>query len=185
MAVEFEKKYRLTDALYESLTERLTEIGARFEGEDEEENTIYSLEVLTGRPGILRIRSIGSKTILTFKRRIPSESSVKQQIEHETEVADREVIAAIIAELGLTPAVVYEKRRRTWTLPNAEVVLDVLPFGLYMEIEGTIESIADAERLLGADEFSVEPRTYPALTKELGRKSGALVEARFASEKED
>lgn len=185
MPVEFEKKYRLTDTLYESLADRLNEIGARFEGEDEEENTIYSLENLTGRPGILRIRSIGSKTILTFKRRLPSATTVKQQVEHETEVADREAIAAIIAELGLTPAVVYEKRRRTWTLENAEVVLDVLPFGLFMEIEGTVESIAEAERLLGAAEYTVEPRTYPALTAEFGRKTGNSVQARFDFDKHD
>lgn len=179
MAVEFEKKYRLTEELYETITQRLVEIDARFEGEDFEENTIYSLEGLLGKPAILRIRSIGTKTILTFKRRIPSASGVKQQVEHETEVTDRESVKAIIEELGLTAAVVYEKRRKTWAVPNAEVVLDVLPFGLYMEIEGTIESIAQTEELLSVENVPTEPRTYPKLTAEYGIRNGNAVEARF------
>jgi adenylate cyclase class 2 len=104
---------------------------------------------------------------------------VKQQIEHETEVANREATIALIAELGLTPSVIYEKRRKTWALPNAEVVLDVLPFGLYMEIEGTVESIAETEHLLGIEDLPVEPRTYPNLTAELGSRVGSTIEARF------
>src|SRR5215213_9120357 len=133
MALELEKKYRLTPDLFQQISSRLTTIGAVFEGEDAEENTIYNLQRLTGRSGILRNRSIGEKTVLTFKKRIVYQSIVKQQIEHETEVTSRESITAIIAELGLTPDVVYEKRRKIWSLPSAEVVMDVLPFGLYME----------------------------------------------------
>ena len=179
MAVEFEKKYRLTNELYEAIAQRLSEIDARFEGEDFEENTIYSLESLLGKPAILRIRSIGSKTILTFKRRIPSASGVKQQVEHETEVANRESVKAIVGELGLTPAVIYVMRRKIWNVPDAEVVLDVLPFGLFMEIEGTIESIAQTEKLLGVENVPTEPRTYPNLTAEFGLRNGSAVEARF------
>jgi adenylate cyclase class 2 len=179
MAIEFEKKYPLTDELYRAISDRLHDLGAKFEGEDEEENTIYNLEPLTGWAGVLRIRSIGSKTVLTFKRRIHSNSPIKQQIEHETEVSSRGAMENIIGELGLLPDVIYEKRRRTWSLRGAEIVLDTLPFGLYMEIEGSPQSISEAENLLGIAELPFEPRTYPNLTAELGRMNGATAEARF------
>jgi adenylate cyclase, class 2 len=180
MAIELEKKYELTPELYREITDRLGAVGAAFEGEDEEENTIYSLQKLTGWAGILRIRAIRDRTILTFKKRIISDSSVKQQIEHETEVGSRDAIAAIIAELGLAPDVIYEKRRKTWSLRNAEVVLDELPFGLFMEIEGTIDSITETERLLGVEDLPSEPRTYPALCAVYGVTNGTTVEARFS-----
>jgi adenylate cyclase class 2 len=179
MATELEKKYRLNEVSYAELIERLRASGAAFEGEDVETNTIYSLAELTGRQGILRVRQTQARTIFTFKRRVASESDVKQQIEHETEVADAEAITAIIEELGLVPHVIYEKRRKTWSLPDAEVVLDELPFGLFMEIEGTVESIARTESVLRIENLPSEPRTYPQMTAEYGVRKGERIEARF------
>ena len=179
MATEFEKKYRLTEKLYEDLAARLADIGAHYEGEEEEENTIFELTALIGKPAVLRIRSVGDKTLLTFKRRLASDTGVKHQIEFETEVSDRAAVSGIIGELGLAPNVIYEKRRRTWRLADVEVVLDTLPFGLFMEIEGPIESIAEAERKLSIENLPVEARTYPNLTAELGKRVGDIIEARF------
>ena len=61
----------------------------------------------------------------------------------------------IFAGLGYRPSLVYEKRRRTFRLDAAEIVLDELPFGDYMEIEADPDVIAGLEKLLGADEFEV------------------------------
>ena len=41
MAIEIEKKYRLTDEQRERVRERLREVGATCEGEEFEENTLY------------------------------------------------------------------------------------------------------------------------------------------------
>ena len=181
MAIEYEKKYRLTESDYERLERRLDELAAKFEGEATEENTIFELTKLTGNAGVLRVRTVGAKTLLTLKRRIPSESSIKQQIEFETVVGDRTAIRGIIRELGLKPDVVYEKRRKTWSLEDCDVVLDTLPFGLFMEIEGPPSSIAKVESMLQACDLPVEPRTYPNLTAEFGTRSGGAVEARFGN----
>lgn len=179
MAIEFEKKYRLTEQLYGSLVARLRAIGAKFLGEEEEENTIFDIGNLTGRPGILRLRSVGGRTLLTLKRRIKSDSSVKQQLEFETSVGDGEEAAAIIAELGLIPAVIYEKRRQKWILPGAEVVLDTLPYGLFMEIEGTIKTISEIEKILDAENIPTEARTYPNMTARYGERLGDVFVSRF------
>ena len=86
---------------------------------------------------------------LTYKRRIPGASAIKQQREEETDVADPEAMEAILEALGFTAALVYEKRRQTWRLGKTEIVIDVLPFGLFMEIEGRVNEIKAVERKLG------------------------------------
>jgi len=55
-----------------------------------------------------------------------------------------------------------------------------LPFGFYMEIEGTIEDIEAAERLLEVEDLEPEPRGYPRLTVKYGKDVGGVMEARFA-----
>ncbi|HMJ08329.1 MAG TPA: class IV adenylate cyclase [Pyrinomonadaceae bacterium] len=180
MAIEIEKKYLLTLDVFAKIENRLGEIGAVSRGEDFEENTIFSLQELTGKPGILRIRKTEKRILLTCKRRTPSITDSKHQVEYEVEVSDGEAMRDIILELGLTPSVVYEKRRRSWTIADAEVVLDVLPFGLYMEIEGTEHSIESIESMLEIEDLINEPRTYPGLTQLFGKQIGNVFESRFA-----
>lgn len=179
MAIEIEKKYRLAAGDRERIEQRLREVQAVFERDEFEENTIFELTQLTGRRGILRIRRVGSRTILTLKRRITSGSSAKQQMEHETDVTDHDELKRIVLELGLTPAVIYEKRRSTWKFGNVEVVLDELPFGNYMEIEGSEAEIFLAETALRISDLESEPQTYPTLTATYGIDNGGVKEARF------
>jgi adenylate cyclase class IV len=74
---------------------------------------------------------------------------------------------------------VYEKRRKYWRFDGVEVVLDELPFGLYMEIEGTIDAIEKAEKILGLREAEYEPRGYPRLTIKYGKMDGDVAVAKF------
>ena len=73
MAIETEKKYRLSAAQREEVLQALTEIGAEFEGEDFEENILFRGGNLNEKPRVLRLRRIGERTILTFKERLPSD----------------------------------------------------------------------------------------------------------------
>jgi predicted adenylyl cyclase CyaB len=127
----------------------------------------------------LRLRRVGGRATLTYKRRIPGVSAIKQQREEETAVGDPEAMEAILEALGYTAAMVYEKRRQTWTLGKAEIVIDVLPFGLFMEIEGRINEIRAAERKLGLKGLRAEHATYPQLTAKHGKEFEGLIEARF------
>lgn len=179
MSIETEKKYRLDPESKSEVTEALKEMGAEFIRRDFEENVIYSSEHLRDINGAVRLRHVGGRTIFTFKRRVPNDTGVKQQIEHETEVADAESIRSILNELAIEPVLVYEKYRDTWKFRSVEVVLDELPFGTFMEIEGTITSIKEAEILLGIEHLETVPETYPTLTSRLGTRNGDLVEARF------
>jgi len=146
MPVEIEKKYRLTKPQLTTLRQRLPAIGAVREGSEFEENTLYSGPALDLGRRVLRLRRAGKKTFLTYKERLPSTSSIKQQQEDETAVSDADAMDAILRALGFVPALVYEKLRETWELGNAEIVLDELPFGHFMEIEGPEPEIRAAEK---------------------------------------
>jgi len=177
--LEIEKKYRVPEERVDEIVAALNEIGAVFEGDDLEENTIYGGDATDRMGAIIRIRRTQRRSILTYKRRVENQSDTKQQIEHETEISDADEADQIIRELGLQPRLVYEKKRSTYRRRKVEIVIDRLPFGLFMEIEGSITAIKEAEILLGIDDLETEHETYPRLTARLGTRNGEVTEARF------
>ncbi|GIU81950.1 MAG: CYTH domain-containing protein [Acidobacteria bacterium] len=177
--IETEKKFRLNNKQYEEICSVLQNLGAEFLGESFEENKLFTNEHLRQDRAILRLRKTGEKAVLTYKKRIQNQFDIKHQIEYETIVSDAEAIEKILENSGFVLNLVYEKRRKTWKLRGAEVVLDELPFGFFMEIEGNLTAILEAEALLGAEDYEVEHETYPNLTLKYGKKEGNLVQARF------
>ncbi len=179
MPIEIEKKYRLTKNQREEVLQRLPRIGAKRKGEDFEVNTIYAGEPLDVGRCVLRLRRIGNRGSLTYKERFPTPSAIKHQREDETGVGDPEAMALILDALGFNPALVYEKRRETWRLVKTEIVIDELPFGLFMEIEGTEKGIQDVENKLAIKRLRTETATYPQLALKYGTDSGGVIESRF------
>ena len=177
--IEVEKKFRLTKRQRDAILRRLPEIGATLKGEEFEENILYSGGDLRIGSSILRLRRVDGNATLTYKQRLPSLAEIKHQREEETGITDPEAMAAILDALGFTPSLVYEKRRQTWVLGKTEIVVDVLPFGLFMEIEGRPSSIKAVERKLGLKGLRAEHATYPQLTKKHGKLYHGLIEARF------
>jgi adenylate cyclase, class 2 len=180
MPVEIEKKYRLTKKQREAIGRRLRRLGASPGDVEFEENTLYRGGRLDLGECALRLRRVNGRALLTFKQRFPSKSPIKHQREDETEVSDANAVAAILRSLEFRPALVYEKRRVRWHIGKAEIALDELPFGLFMEIEGSEKEIARVEKLLEAESLQAVMETYPALTAQLGIKRGGVIEARFA-----
>jgi predicted adenylyl cyclase CyaB len=181
MGLEIEKKYRLSREERERLVNSLPEAGAVREGTEFEENTIYIGGNLDPKRSILRVRRVGGEAILTYKERFPNASAIKHQREEETRVEDAETLASILEALGYLPSLVYEKRRETWRLKGALVMIDELPFGLFAEIEGEEKAIEEAERLLRLEDVEAEMATYPQLTAQYGERKGTATEARFPS----
>jgi adenylate cyclase class 2 len=179
MSVEIEKKYRLDPERRKGLEDALRAAGGQFIQREFEENTIFRNDDLAGQGAIIRVRKTDSRVLLTFKRRVASAADVKHQIEHEVEVSDAEIVRSILEELGLKPRLVYEKYRDTWEFRSVEIVIDELPFGLYMEIEGAITGIREAEMLLEIEDLETEHETYPRLTAQCGKRNGDAIEARF------
>ncbi len=180
MPIEIEKKYRLTLEQLGPLRRSLEEVGAEGRGSAEfEENVIYTGPGLDPARRVLRLRRVGDRAVFTFKERELSGSPIKRQREEETEVSDAGALASILEALGYRPALVYEKRRETWRVAGTEVVLDELPFGLFVEVEGEEARILEVEKLLGLDGAEAEHAPYPELTLRHGTRRGEVVEARF------
>ncbi len=179
MSIEIEKKYRLTPKQREEVLLRLPKIGAERKGAEVEVNTLYAGDDLDVGRSVLRLRRIGKRGILTYKERFPTRSDIKHQREDETTLGDPDAMELILEALGFTPALVYEKRRETWVLGKTEIVIDELPFGLFMEIEGTEQGIRDAESKLAIKRLRAEPATYPQLTLKKGTNCDGIIEARF------
>jgi len=179
MSIEIEKKYRLTAKQRDAVINRLDELVARSRPEEFEENTLYQGGILDSKQCVLRLRRVKDRATLTYKERVPSLSFIKHQREEETEVTDPEALASILAALGYEPRLVYEKRRTTWQVGKAEVVVDELPFGLFMEIEAREKEIERVEKLLALQDYEPEGETYPRLALKHGKRNGDVIEARF------
>jgi len=100
---------------------------------------------------LLRLRS-DRKNILTFKK--PSQiknPDFKINEEFEVEVSDFGQMEKILNELGFLRVQSYEKYRETFVLENAKILIDIMPYGTFIEIEGTQESIRNYADTLGLD----------------------------------
>ena len=179
MAIEVEKKYRVSRDDADRIRKLLREAGAANHGESFEENTIYRGGKLDKIGGVLRIRRMDGKAVFTFKKRIEGQHEAKTQIEHETEVSNPNEIAEILDQLGFKKRLIYEKRRETWKFRGVEIVFDELPFGSFMEIEGSLTAILEAEMLLDLEFLEAVHETYPRLTVQNGEEINGVFEARF------
>lgn len=180
MPIEIEKKYRLTPSQRRALEKRMRALGYKPRPVEFEENTIYRGGELRFGNRALRLRRVNGAAILTFKERIATKSLTKHQMEHETRVSDPDAAHQILTALGFLPALVYEKRRTRWQVGKAKVVIDELPFGLFMEIEAPEKEIMRVEKLIGAQNSEAVTTTYPSMTAKLGKKNRqGIIEARF------
>ena len=124
---DIRKRLIAHDALLK--TSRLLERNLRFDTPDRE---------LAGKKHVLRLRQ-DNRATLTFKR---PRGQLETREELEVEIDDFEGGRKILEALGFTVTTLYEKYRETYQIDFIEVMLDELPFGCFIEIEGpSIESI--------------------------------------------
>jgi adenylate cyclase class 2 len=149
MALEREIKLRFDSA--DEARERILSIGAtplrgrRLQEDcllDSEQDTLYR------RRCVLRVRSEGGKSLLTFKGPVQS-STVRVREEHETVVADGDTLLQILQELGLHVWFRYEKYREEFSAEDVVIAIDETPVGTFVEIEGGEEHIHQTAAALG------------------------------------
>lgn len=103
---------------------------------------------------VLRLRQDHHAKI-TYKAPTPhSHVGLSTRLELETTIGDLEVMDGILQHLGFSPSMTYEKYRTTYhlpTVPDAEIVFDEMPYGLFIEVEGPPESIDRVLQLLELD----------------------------------
>ena len=84
---------------------------------------------------VLRLRQ-DARALLTYKGPNQPNQGVSIRQEIEFLVSDFSAARHLIEALGYQIAVVYEKYRTTYMIGKTEVVLDELPYGDFVEIEG-------------------------------------------------
>lgn len=125
--------------------ERVYERNVRYEDND---------ETLTPQGIVVRLRE-DSRVRLTYKGAKTMYKGIGVRDEYEVEVSDFDAMEIILYKLGYHAYLVYEKYRTTYSLYDAEIVLDEMPYGNFVEIEGTIETI---EKLVAELDLNKAPR---------------------------
>jgi len=101
---------------------------------------------LAGAFEVLRLRK-DNRARLTFKGPRDPCSRIQVRKELEIEISNFETAQRILEALGFSVSVIYEKFRTTYNLENVEIMLDEMPYGDFIEIEGpdslSIRSIAE------------------------------------------
>ncbi len=166
MAQETEIKFRIDDV--RALSRKLRAAGFRMKTRRTHEmNTLYDLPggVLRANKQLLRIREYGPKWTLTHKSGTVREKHSSRE-ELETEVADGEVMDAILRTLGYSPSFRYEKFRAEWNDQKGHVVVDETPIGNFCEVEGPSQWIDTTAKKLGVNEEDYILKNYAALFAE-------------------
>ena len=109
-------------------------------------------ETLRQKWAILRLRQ-DTAARLTYKgvppQAAPGEASVREEL--EVTVTDFETMALILERLGYFPAQLYEKYRETFVWGGVEIMLDEMPFGNFVELEGAEAALKETAAQLALD----------------------------------
>jgi adenylate cyclase class 2 len=151
MALEREIKLRFESA--EEARQRILAPGlgaTPLRGRRLQEDCLLDLpgDELLHRRCVLRVRSEGGKSVLTFKGPVQP-GPVKIRDEHETIVADGDALLTILHELGLHIWFRYEKYREGFAAEDVIIAIDETPVGTFVEIEGGEEHIHRTAAALG------------------------------------
>lgn len=121
---------------------------------------------------VLRLRK-DSEAKFTFKGPGVEVGGALSRREIEFTVSDFESAWQFLDALGFTPIVFYEKFRATYELDNIHIMLDELPHGNFVEIEGDdINALQNVAGLLGLNwDVSIQA-SYHALFVRAAEKHG-------------
>jgi adenylate cyclase class 2 len=138
---------------------------------------------LTRNHRVLRLRQ-DSRARLTYKEPVEEKiEGVQVRTELEVTVDDFEMMDIILEKLGYIPAWTYEKYRTTYELFGAEITLDELPYGYFVEVEGALDAIERIVPLLFEGPYTRIKGSYSDLffrvKKQLGLKVNDLTFENF------
>jgi adenylate cyclase, class 2 len=124
-----------------------------------QEDALFDTEDERLRRGrcILRVRSDGGKSLLTFKGPVqPGNMTLRE--EHETVVADVDAVRHVFEALGLHVWFRYQKYREEYAAEDVTIAIDETPVGTFVEIEGGEDGVLATTKALGRtpDDFILD-----------------------------
>jgi adenylate cyclase class 2 len=121
---------------------------------------------------VLRLRQ-DEHVRLTYKGPSQRSDGVLSRIELETALDDFETGLKILDALGYILVATYEKYRRTYEMGEFHIMLDELPYGDFVEIEGSdATSLREASEKLELEFSAAIPASYLALFDSLAQRRG-------------
>ncbi len=155
---------RLLELKAQLIQPRVHEVNLRFDRPDGELRNSFR---------VLRLRQ-DDIARFTFKGpSVEKEGGILSRQEIEFEVGDFDSAKQFLEAIGFQVVVFYEKFRTTYELNDTHIMLDELPYGSFIEIEGenveTIRSVADA---LGLNWEAMVKAGYHALFERVAGKYG-------------
>jgi adenylate cyclase class 2 len=150
MSEEIEAKFFVTDL--PSLRRKMIALGAKSKQKRVyEQNLRFDTPQKTLRTEmkVLRLRQ-DEKARLTFKSAGYLQQGVLVRPEFEVEVSDFGQTRQILEGLGYQVYSLYEKYRETLSLDDVDLMLDEMPFGSFVELEGpSIQAVTTLASKLG------------------------------------
>jgi len=165
---EIEAKFYVQDL--SRIERRLEDLGVRLiQARVLETNIRFDLPgaALLSEGRVLRLRQ-DTEARLTYKGPSQNENGILQRTEIEFVASDFDKARHFLEALGYQKLIRYEKYRTTYQLNRTLVMLDELPFGNFVEIEGeTVAAIRTAARQLKLDWGTAISKSYNALFERL------------------
>ena len=116
---------------------------------------------------VLRLRQ-DTQTRLAYKGPSQQTDGVLSRVEFETAVDDFEAARDLLEALGYSVVATYEKYRSTYELGALHIMLDELPYGDFVEIEGPdVTALQKVSEELGLDFSTAIPANYLILFERL------------------
>jgi len=158
---ETESKFWVSDL--PKIEKLLTELGAQvMEVRAFESNIRFDTpdNTFTQAKKVLRLRKYHDYR-LTFKGPGQTLGGALSRLEIETVVTDHDNMRLILHEIGFEERAVYEKYRKMVEFKDCVVTLDELPYGNFIEIEGSdFNQISQVAFDLGIDPAKAIPVSY-------------------------
>ena len=157
-------EWRLLELKAQLIQPRVHEVNLRFDRPDGELRNSFR---------VLRLRQ-DDIARFTFKGpSVEKDGGILSRQEIEFEVGNFESAKQFLEAIGFQVVVFYEKFRTTYEFNNTHIMLDELPYGSFIEIEGenaeTIHSIAN---MLGLNWDAMIKAGYHALFERVAGKYG-------------
>jgi adenylate cyclase class 2 len=147
--IEIEVKFYIEN--YEKIIKKIKLYSDNFGQEGFEHNILYDTnsDFLRKNHKLLRVRNYLGQTILTFKQPAKENSLEFKKLE-ETEVIVNSFdnLSHILINSGFTEKQIYEKKRQIFSKGSLEICVDRLPFGDFIELEGSESDIKSAAQSL-------------------------------------
>lgn len=187
MGLEVEVKFAVQDM--ESVRNSLEDCGASWADRFFERNAVFDTpdRSLLHQGVLLRLRRAGGRSTLCLKRPPASTGNrdVKTFDELQTGVEEPEQLESLLLALGFVEAFRYEKLREKWLLGDCLVCLDQLPFGRYVELEGSRAAIFECAEQLKLPAEGYTTKTYHQLNREKRAEHGLSPEESFVFSEAD